>query len=143
MYKVRFHLGAGKHYKHWQIRSENSVSYYTPAEVQLALEGCVLKRNKRKAGKVYASQVRDVCGWVECEKVSVEQMTFIYEPVSVEGLARITYDPKINPYWKVEGDSDNYDMLRVQNVVSNGNKLYINKEYRSWNCMTQELNNSY
>ena len=129
MYKVRFHLGAGKHFKHWQIRSECGVSYYWPIEVQLFLFNCVLKSNKKKAYKVYAEQVRDVCGWVECDNVKVEDMTFAYEPITVEGLPRITYDPKVTPYWKVEGDSDNYEMLRVQRVVSNGNKLFMKESY--------------
>lgn len=129
MYKVRFHLGAGKHFKHWQIRSECGVSYYWPIEVQLFLFGCVLKSNKKKAYKVYAEQVRDVCGWVEAETIRVEAMTFAYEPIPVEGLPRISYDPKVTPYWKVEGDSDNYEMLRVQRVVSNGNKLFMKESY--------------
>ena len=125
MYKLRFHLGAGKHFKHWQIRSEAGVSYYRPAEVQLSMLRCVLKSNKKKAAKVYTEQKRDVCGWVECESLFIKHITFVDEPVSVEGLPRMVYDPKINPHWKVDGDSDNYDMLKVDKVISSGNHLFM------------------
>ena len=35
------------------------------------------------------------------------------------------YDPKINPYWKIEGDSDNYEMVMVGDLITSGNRLYI------------------
>ena len=126
MYKVRFHLGAGVHFKHWQIRTvvkgqRDKVEYFNPEIVQLELVDCTLRSNTRIAKKVLKEQVRDVCGWVECQSFTQEAN------ISVQELPRVVYDPKINPYWKIDGDSDNYEMIRVNTVVSDGKRLYILK----------------
>ena len=43
MYKVRFHLGRGEHFMHWQVKSdEGVVSYVDPQDNQLAMLGCKL-----------------------------------------------------------------------------------------------------
>ena len=128
MFKVRFHVAEGEHYKHWQIRTvckgkPDRIEYENPAEVQLELVGCTLRTKIGVAKKVFKSQVRDVCGWVECEHV----ITTYLDPITVEGLSRVTYDPKINPYWKIEGDSDNYEMVMVGDLITSGNRLYILK----------------
>lgn len=126
MYKVRFHLGAGVHFKHWQIRTvvkgqRDKVEYFNPEIVQLELVDCTLRSNTRIAKKVLKEQVRDVCGWVECQHFTHEAN------ISVQELPKVIYDPKINPYWKIDGDSDNYEMIRVNTVVSGGKRLYILK----------------
>ncbi len=126
MYKVRFHLGAGVHFKHWQIRTvvkgqRDKVEYFNPEIVQLELVDCTLRSNTRIAKKVLKEQVRDVCGWVECQSFTHEAN------ISVQELPEVVYDPKINPYWKIDGDSDNYEMIRVNTVVSGGKRLYILK----------------
>ena len=128
MFKVRFHVAEGEHYKHWQIRTpikgqKDLVEYADPSEVQLELVKCTLRSRPGVAKKVFKSQVRDVCGWVECEHV----ITTYLDPITVEGLSRVTYDPKINPYWKIEGDSDNYEMLMVGDLITSGKRLYILK----------------
>ena len=126
MFKVRFHLGAGEHYKHWQIRTPRKgqsdlVEYEDPSKVQLELVKCTLRSKTSVAKKVLKSQVRDVCGWVECEHV----ITNYLDIMTVQDLPRVTYDPKLNPYWKIEGDSDNYEMVMVGDLITSGNRLYI------------------
>ena len=132
MFKVRFHLGAGIHFKHWQIRTvckgkPDRIEYENPAEVQLELVDCTLRSKTSVAKKVYSKQVRDVCGWVECEHVITTYLKHTDAPITVQALPRVTYDPKINPYWKIEGDSDNYETKMVSELVTSGNKLYILK----------------
>ena len=44
--EVRFHLGGGKHYMHWQVRIKQGgktvdVYYYDPNEYQLEMSVCV------------------------------------------------------------------------------------------------------
>ena len=128
MFKVRFHLGAGEHYKHWQIRTPRKgqadlVEYEDPSKVQLELVKCTLRSKTSVAKKVLKSQVRDVCGWVECEHV----ITNYLDIMTVQDLPRVTYDPKLNPYWKIEGDSDNYEMVMVGDLITSGNRLYVLK----------------
>ena len=132
MFKVRFHLSDGAHYKHWQIRTvckgkPDRIEYENPAEVQLELVGCTLRTKIGVAKKVFKSQVRDVCGWVECEHVITTYLKYTDAPITVQALPRVTYDPKINPYWKIEGDSDNYETMLVAELVTSGNRLHILK----------------
>lgn len=132
MFKVRFHVADGKHYKHWQIRTvckgkPDRIEYENPAEVQLELVGCTLRSQTGKAKKVFKSQVRDVCGWVECEHIITTYLKYTDAPITVQALPRVTYDPKINPYWKIEGDSDNYETMLVAELVTSGNRLHILK----------------
>ena len=89
-----------------------------------------------------------MCGWVECQSFTIfafgwktEFLGENYGPqrfghmmpapqeanISVQELPKVIYDPKINPYWKIDGDSDNYEMIRVNTVVSDGKRLYILK----------------
>ena len=128
MFKVRFHLGAGEHYKHWQIRTPRKgqadlVEYEDPSKVQLELVNCTLRNKTSVAKKVLSSQVRDVCGWVECQHV----ITTYIDPITVEGLSRVTYDPKINLHWKVEQYSYEYDKVVIGDLITSGNRLYLLK----------------
>lgn len=128
MFKVRFHLGAGEHYKHWQIRTPRKgqsdlVEYEDPSKVQLELVNCTLRNKTGVAKKVLSSQVRDVCGWVECQHV----ITTYIDPITVEGLSRVTYDPKINLHWKVEQYSYEYDKVMIGDLITSGNRLYLLK----------------
>ena len=128
MFKVRFHLGAGEHYKHWQIRTPRKgqtdlVEYEDPSKVQLELVNCTLRNKTSVAKKVLSSQVRDVCGWVECTHI----ITTYIDPITVEGLSRVTYDPKINLHWKVEQYSYEYDKVVIGDLITSGNRLYLLK----------------
>lgn len=128
MFKVRFHLGAGEHYKHWQIRTPRKgqadlVEYEDPSKVQLELVKCTLRSKTSVAKKVLSSQVRDVCGWVECKHI----ITTYLDPITVEGLSRVTYDPKINLHWKVEQYSYEYDKVMIGDLITSGNRLYLLK----------------
>lgn len=135
MFKVRFHLGAGIHYKHWQIRTvchdggPDIVEYADPSQIQLELVTCVLKNNRKVAEKVLADQVRDVCGWVQCQHVIFSFSPKDFTPV--DNLDRIVYDPKINPYWKMENSDDNYDLVRIDTIVTSGNRMFILKPYEA------------
>ena len=68
-----------------------------------------------------------MCGWVECEHVITTYLKYTDAPITVQALPRVTYDPKINPYWKIEGDSDNYETMLVAELVTSGNRLHILK----------------
>ena len=134
MFKVRFHLSDGAHYKHWQIRTlikgqKDLVEYADPSQVQLELVTCVLKNNRKRAEKVLADQVRDVCGWVLCQHVIFSFLPKDFTPV--DNLDRIVYDPKINPYWKMENSDDNYDLVRIDTIVTSGNRMFILKPYEA------------
>lgn len=123
MLKVRFHLGPGENYKHWQIRNiiTNSVEYHDPNKVQLLLSKCVLKNESKTAEKVFSEQKRDVCGWVQCKNIEVS-----YDFVKPSGR-RLFYDPKISPYWQYEDDLANLDRMGFENLMTFGKGIFLNE----------------
>ena len=123
MLKVRFHLGPGENYKHWQIRNiiTNIVEYHDPNKVQLLLSKCVLKNEIKTAEKVFSEQKRDVCGWVQCENIEVS-----YDFVKPSGR-RLFYDPKISPYWQYEDDLANLDRMGFENLMTFGKGIFLNE----------------
>lgn len=119
MFKVRFHLGAGPHFLQWQVRGPKSVEYHDPLGCSLVLKNCTLKNNRRVAERVLKSQKRDVCGYILCE--SVERVEGVLPP---EGRV-VHFDPKLVPYWTVDGLEGVQDGLQIPILVSSGRRLRI------------------
>ena len=119
MFQVRFHLGAGEHFRHWQIRGPDGVAYVDPETHSVVLTGCTLKNRRGIAEKVLKDQRRDVCGHVLCE--SVEVVESVRKP-----LGRVVhFDPKVTPYWTVEGLDGPQDGLKIERLASSGRRLRI------------------
>lgn len=117
-FKVRFHLGAGRHYMHWQVRGPGGVEYHDPDMRSLVLRGCVLKNRRKVAEKVNSSGRRDVCGHVLCESVEVV-------PLLPAAGRVVHFDPKVAPHWTVEGEDGSRDGMRFPTLVSSGRRLRI------------------
>jgi hypothetical protein len=118
MFQVRFHLGRGKNFLRWQVRGPGGVRYVDPETSMLKLEGCVLKNRRSVATRVNKTQKRDVCGHVACRSVEV------LESVEVDRGSMVHFDPKVAPYWTVEGREGPQDGLEVEAMVSFGRRLY-------------------
>ena len=72
MYSVRFHLGKGVHFRHWQVKEKGCKPvYYQPDSVHLLLLNCKLINKVNKARSVHQAGVKDVSGWIDCESVEV------------------------------------------------------------------------
>ena len=119
MFTVRFHLGAGEHFKHWQVRHNGEVHYFDPAKYSLVLVGCTLVNKRGTAERVFASQLRDVCGFIECD--AYEAVSVMQPPNNHE----VMYDPKIAPYWRRFDGDGSYDGSSYERLVTNGRKVYI------------------
>ena len=117
MYKVRFHLGAGPNFLQWQVRGPDGVRYYDPASHSLVLLGCVLKNRRGVAERVKRTQRRDVCGHVACESVEV------VEGVIAPAGRVVHFDPKVAPYWTVEGWDGPQDGAKIERMESSGRRL--------------------
>lgn len=133
MFDVRFHLGGGKHYKHWQIKTvvrdvfgSLRPIYFDPAECSLILHDCLLKNNRNKAEKIFESKRRDVCGFVRCSDYEVVDK-HITDAMFVENTIRyeLMFDPKIAPYWRKQNDPDAYDNMTYHCLVTNGKKIFV------------------
>lgn len=117
MYRVRFHLGAGLHHRHWQVKGPDGVEYHDPENSSLILRNCTLRNRRGVAERVMKSQKRDVCGHVLCE--SVERLEGVQEPAG----SVVHFDPKVAPYWTVEGSEGPQDGLKIPLLVSSGRRL--------------------
>ena len=121
MYKVRFHLGRGEHFMHWQIKSKLNtgdgtgakeiVDYVDPLDNQLAMLGCKLSLQPTTAQKIHDGANKTVCAWIECESVQVLEVNRLKPN---EQDYRIKFNPRQKPEW-----TDGYN-----NIVS-GNEYEI------------------
>ncbi len=126
MFDVRFHLGRGQHYKHWQVKSPDGVVYYDPKKYSLVMSNCVLKNNRTKAEKIFESKRRDVCGFVRCSNyriIDLCQSDYMFlEP---EVKFELMFDPKIAPYWRKHNDPNAYDGMTYSTLVTNGRRVFV------------------
>lgn len=138
-YEVRFHLGEGKCYKHWQIKVFDSnkdgyeVLYYDPAQYQLTLSECQLINKPNKAKKVFNSQKRDVCGWVKCYNILVTDIT-IFEPKTIDNRRMVVYDPKIRTHWHYENCETDIDCRIFEKLTTIGKRIYCHDHDLSYCC---------
>lgn len=128
MYSVRFHLGRGPNYKMWQIKNlkDRSIApcYYEPSQVQLHLVNCELICNENKARRVHAAGVKDVCGWIKCGDIFLRHLST--DPVvDVTNWNRISFNPIIDPNWRVEGIDGNFNGAKFEHLYTCGGRVYV------------------
>jgi len=129
MYKVRFHLKTGKHFKHWQVTelSTKSISYYDPDKFNLTLLNVKLINKPSVANKIYTGGHKTVCAWCLCESVTVTRVDHLKTLEGcLGGLNEVMYNPRVAPNW-VNNSGGNIDGSFYSELVSIGNKLYITK----------------
>lgn len=130
MYKLRFNLQHGKHYKHWQISSTgkgSSKQYYDPDENTIILElGGKLINKQLKAEMIYKGLIcKDVCAWIETSSYETNSSVTLGE-----GLSQIQYNPKSHPFWFAIQDDKvfNLDGVSFCYIVTKGSHVYVRSE---------------
>ena len=110
MYRIRFHLGRGEHFMHWQVKylgteygDEDKVSYIHPQDNQLALLGCKLNVQPTAAQKIHDGANKTVCAWIECETIQVLAVNRIKPNINDY---RVNFNPHKSPDW-TEGNWGN------------------------------------
>jgi hypothetical protein len=121
--KVRFNLGAGKHYMKWKIEGPLGVEYHHPDQVQLVLAKCKIKNNKKTAQKIFDGTHKTVCAWIICESVSINYLDHIDHRIAAKPDQQLKYNPRVIPNW-VLNDKD-VDNMSVDRIYSVNNKLYV------------------
>ena len=121
MFDVRFHLGNGQYYKHWQIKSD-TVFYINPENNGLILLNCKLINHKKKAEKVFSTQKRNVCGYIQCQNYEIINKS---DFINFANLEEIMYDPKISPFWRKYNDNNIYDNSQYAKLITNGRNVFI------------------
>lgn len=99
-YKVRFHLGAGEHYRQWQVRAGKETKYYDPDQVCILMKGCKLKNRPHVAKLIYQGANKSVCAWIECDDLWIKE----HSPIVGEA-SQIAYNPRNAPYWVEDGQN--------------------------------------
>ena len=117
--KVRFHLAAGENFRKWQIKQGETVSFYSPDEVHIVMEGCKLRNHLNVAKRIFDGGNKEVCAWVECDHVAIKKRG----ELAVDKGSPVSYNPRIAPYW-VDSFGLNADDLCCPIIVSEGSKLY-------------------
>jgi hypothetical protein len=119
--RVRFHLGRGENYMHWQVKDcLGNVYYLDPDKWYLTMEACKLKNVGTAAIKIYEGSNKTVCAWVECESVFATK-----RPPHDRFNTEVSFNPRTLPYWICEGE--NVDNEKYVTVRSAGRKLFIDK----------------
>lgn len=128
-YEVRFHLGRGKNYLHWQVKAMCSREklqefYYDPAHYQLEMIGCKLINKINKAKKVHEAGVKDVSGWVQCKEVMINN------EIGIDNLEKLYYNPIRDPQWRRESDDGEFawDDSEYCTLITQGKQVYILEE---------------
>jgi hypothetical protein len=119
--KVRFNLSAGKNYMKWKIEYPNKkVEYLDPNAVQLIMKGCTLKNHRKTAQKIHDGAHKTVCAWVLCDSINIDYLSYI-EP---KPDTQLKYNPRVSPNWMFK--NDNVDNFSTDEIISLGNKLFVN-----------------
>ena len=98
MYKVRFHLGKGEHFMHWQVHNliEDTIQYVDPQQHGLLMFGCKLRNQKGGAQKIHDGANKSVVAWIDCEYVNLNALRINTNKTDYEHLR---YNPRIAPNW--------------------------------------------
>ena len=115
-YKVRFHLAAGPHFMHWQIRNGSDRLYVDPATHSVVMIDCVLKNRKSVARQIHAGGHKVVCAWIACKHIQ------IIPSVNAQVENPISYNPRVAPYWR-NLLNENIDGRHYESIVSSGRSL--------------------
>lgn len=126
-FRVRFHLGKGKHFKHWQVLDKKNGhyrDYYDPDKVDIIMYKSRLGNHPATARKIYEGAHKTVCAWVECDMVEIKYHSSpMYEAVDTSQLTMYKYNPKKNPYWFTDEESD-VDGREFKVLSTKGRNIY-------------------
>ena len=104
----------------WQIKSADGVvEYINPKDFSLHLEGVTLKNSKSTAERIKSGSNKTVCAWM---LVDGYRVTKTYKASMLGDELR--YNPRVAPHWLLNGKDA--DGMRINKLVSNNNKLYLN-----------------
>lgn len=138
-YKVRFHLGKGEHFRHWQIIKPNGerefVNPHSDMEYQIMMFNCRLVNRTKTAKKIYDGECnKTVCSWIECSHVKIvgilsnlfggneDPSDNLYK---IGNSVELRYNPRKNPFWVHSATNSNADGHTFRHLFTSGNKVYV------------------
>lgn len=120
MHKVRFNLSRGVNYMKWKITyPDGRVEYHTPDAIQITMQNCQLRNNRKTAEKIYAGENKSVCAWILCESLAISN------PKQLENHTNLLrYNPKVKPYWYIQGDDSSADNHYFNTLSTYGKQIH-------------------
>ena len=128
-YKVRFHLGQGENYRHWQVTSPDGTrEFYDPQMTILRMENARLHNNCKVAEQIYKGRNKTVCSWIICDNVVVKSLlSYLFsESPSSAGKTELTYNPRKNPHWLENGE--NVDFKSYSRLLTDECGVFVEVE---------------
>lgn len=123
MNKLRFHLGKGEHYMHWQRRhKDKGVEYINPEGYGATYVNVKLANRKSTAQKIHDGENKTVCAWVEFDYSWGRVPKGEYP----NDLIELYYNPRNKPYWTSDlFDDIDLDGISFKYLVVEGRKLFV------------------
>ena len=127
-YRVRFHLGKGPHFGHWQITEHRAdgtkhVQYFDPQVTQLWLFGAKLRNQRATAKKIHAGAHKKVCAWIEATNVWILSQPKLDTVFDSQRFQAIRFNPKIAPHW-TDAQGGNLDGQSFDRLVTFGKGVF-------------------
>jgi hypothetical protein len=127
MIRVRFHLGAGAHFMHWQItHHDGSVTYHDPDACTLAIWHGRLRNQPAAAARIYGGANKTVCAWIEAERVDVHTDVGHLRHARymvAHGSRHAAYNPRVAPHWVL--DKQNVDGRRFPVLFTVDSRAFV------------------
>jgi hypothetical protein len=118
--KVRFNLGRGQNYLKWKVEwPDKRVEYFSPTEVQIIMQYCTLKNNRKAATRIFDGENKRVCAWVLCQNVVIRRDTFIQDE-----SYKLRYNPRVDPFW-TDGAGRNLDDHKYDHLHTIDYGIYV------------------
>lgn len=128
-YKVRFHLGKGEHYRHFQVTTPaGNREFYDPQMTILRMKNARLINNCKIAEQIYKGRNKTVCSWIECDEVKVESpLAALFgdhpHPRNGNDLVELKYNPRKSPHWLENGE--NVDSKRYHRLFTDEDRVLV------------------
>jgi hypothetical protein len=131
MYRVRFHLANGPHFKHWQVlHPDGSKTYHDPATTRITMVECSLHNQPGTAARIFNEEIdKTVCAWVACDHLWLDEATLDAVPESVvaglmcEEVEAVSFNPHVAPHWRDEA-GNNIDGETFDRITTQGKQCY-------------------
>ena len=124
-YRLRYHLGRGINFMHWQIRNKDlkSVEHYDPNTFVYTCKNAKLNNSSNAAIKIHSGGNKSVCSWVSFSSGSKELNNF-NELEHIE----VSYNPRVRPYWTLSVGVADHDLDGFEgDVTVIGKRIFVNK----------------
>jgi len=127
-YKVRFHLGKGENFRHFQITlPDGERRFYDPEDYHLVMTDARLHNNCKVAEQIFAGRNKTVCSWIICDSVEIVSMIdYLFNPEKIpkgEGYNELKYNPKVNTHWLENGK--NVDFKSYPTLFTQKDRVFV------------------